>query len=75
MEVTRQCLEDIERLENAVVRDLDTTPSTVSPAWSRRHFESSSKRSGEGTAYAHPGREIIRLATRDFSSQLDRLVC
>ena len=29
MEVTRQCLEDIERLENAVVKDLDTVPTTV----------------------------------------------
>jgi len=30
MEVTRSCLEEIERLENAVVKDLDTTPTTVS---------------------------------------------
>lgn len=28
MEVTRACLEEIERLENAVVKDLDTTPTT-----------------------------------------------
>lgn len=31
MEVTRACLEEIERLENTVVRDLDVNPTTVPP--------------------------------------------